>query len=154
MIITDTTFDHCYFTDVLFDHCDFSNAKFEESLIKKCSFKSCKTLGMQVNNSILDHVTYEECMMSYSSFYHTQIKEVHYYSSQLNESFFTNCQIKASFSESDLTMTEIDHTSFKGIDLSSALISGIRITPYDLKGAIIGADQAIDLVPLLGVILK
>ena len=73
----------------------------------------------------------------------------------MKESFLTDCTLKDThFLECDLTGSEIDHTALKGIDLSTCQLAALRISPMDLKGALISEWQAIDLVGLLGVIIK
>ena len=65
--------------------------------------------------------------------------------SKLKKFNLTNC---------DLTKSSIMSTSLNGIDLSSDNINGIKIGVEDLNGSIIDATQSVQIVGILGVIIK
>ena len=53
--------------------------------------------------------------------------------------------------ENDLTRSQWSHTPLKGMDVSTCRLDGIRITPSDLQGLRISAEQALILCGLLGI---
>ena len=58
------------------------------------------------------------------------------------------------FSDCDLRKIQLLHTPLDGIDLRSCKIGGLKLNINDLKGAIVTAQQAIDLVSFLGVMVR
>jgi uncharacterized protein YjbI with pentapeptide repeats len=60
---------------------------------------------------------------------------------------------KASFDECDLTRADLFRTPLRGVDLSSCNIAGISVsdTREELRGLVIGVEQAQDVVGMLGV---
>ena len=59
-----------------------------------------------------------------------------------------------SYTHLDLVEADFSHAPLRGIDLRTSRISGITLNISDLKGAVITSLQAIDLLPLLGVIIE
>ncbi len=58
------------------------------------------------------------------------------------------------FDQVNLTSTEFQNTYLKGIDISTCMIRNTRFDIWSLKGALIDPFQAVDLITLLGVIVK
>ena len=70
---------------------------------------------------------------------------------------FTHSQIDitcVAFESCDLVEADFSHAPLRGIDLRTSRISGITLNISDLKGAVITSLQAMDLLPLLGVIIE
>ena len=69
---------------------------------------------------------------------------------------FNDCRFSSvAFDSCDLVEADFSHAPLRGIDLRTSLrISGITLNTSDLKGAIITSLQAMDLLPLLGVIIE
>ena len=73
--ITNCTFSHiqfsacklksCHFTDVRFEHCDLSNISFAESSLFRVEFISCKLVGTNLPETILNHLTMKDCNARY-----------------------------------------------------------------------------------------
>ena len=53
-----------------------------------------------------------------------------------------------------LRSTEFSHTPLRGIDLRQSQLGDLRLTVDDLRGAIVAPSQALDLLPLLGVVVR
>ena len=58
------------------------------------------------------------------------------------------------FSDCDLRKIQLLHTPLDGIDLRSCEIGGLKLNLSDLKGAIVTAQQAIELAAFLGIIIQ
>lgn len=68
---------------------------------------------------------------------------------------FNDCRFSSvAFDSCDLVEADFSHAPLRGIDLRTSRISGITLNTSDLKGAIITSLQAMDLLPLLGVIIE
>ena len=73
----------------------------------------------------------------------------------LRNSYFQENKLKnLYFQKADLTQAQFTKTSLKDIDLSTSIIVGIAISIEDIRGAMIDAYQAIDLLYLLGIKIK
>ena len=69
--ITNCTFSHVlfnncrlkatHFTDVRFEHCDLSNISFAESSLFRVEFISCKLVGTNLPETILNHCRMRDC---------------------------------------------------------------------------------------------
>lgn len=150
-IVKGSTFFNC-----LFDKCEMSNILIVESGIHMCLFKNshnvgtryidCKIRNSEFNNShmkfsIISSVTFDsvdfiECNIEQGSFSDTKfIKEI----------IFDNC---------NLIDSEFYDTHLKGVDVSNSKIEGISVNPNDIKGLIVNEAQAIDLIYLLGIVIK
>ena len=70
----------------------------------------------------------------------------------LEEADCSELKIKGlELSDCDLKRIQLLHTPLEGIDLRSCEIAGLRLAVEDLRGAVVTAEQAIDLVSFLGV---
>ena len=58
------------------------------------------------------------------------------------------------FSQCNIVDAEFMDTNLKGVDVSSSKIEGIRVSPVNVKGMIVNEVQAIDLIYLLGIVIK
>ena len=77
-VFTDVSFRHMECTDVLFDKCDVSNADFSGSIIHRTAFQHSKLLGLNLADSAMRHVRFEDCLAHYSSFSYSNMKHVRF----------------------------------------------------------------------------
>ena len=92
--ITNCTFSHiqfsacklksCHFTDVRFEHCDLSNISFAESSLFRVEFISCKLVGTNLPETILNHLTMKDCNARY----------LNLSMSKINQARFTSCDLQ------------------------------------------------------------
>ena len=144
------------FIDVIFDNCNFSNSSFENSAFIRCEFNNCKLIGCNFAEARIYNVTFNETNANYINLSMSSIENVCFDKTVLRNANFQENKLKNVYfqNSTDLTQAQIFKTSFKNIDLSEAIIEGIAISQEDIKGAIIDASQAIDLLYLLGVKIK
>ena len=73
----------------------------------------------------------------------------------LRNGSLNDCRFSSvAFESCDLVEADFSHAPLRGIDLRTSRISGITLNISDLKGAVITSLQAMDLLPLLGVIIE
>lgn len=92
--------------------------------------------------------------MNYSSFADNVWEKTNVTGCKFREASLTGVKMKkVKFDTVDLTKTDLYHTSFKGIDLSSCVLEGNIFSEglTELKGATVSAMQAVSIVNLLGV---
>ena len=73
----------------------------------------------------------------------------------LTEAALNDCRLDGvAFEGCTLRSTEFSHTPLRGIDLRQSQLGDLRLTVDDLRGAIVAPSQALDLLPLLGVVVR
>lgn len=155
MTLSQTHFDNCYFIDVLFKNCDLSNAHFNKSLLRRVSFSHCKIMGSDFVEDMMELVHFENVLGHYANFSSLHNKGLSFLSCDLSNGYFTSCEMKkTTFEDTKLLACEFLGSPLRDIDLSSDVITGIRINPQDIAGATIDEWQAIDIVGLLRIKIK
>ncbi|MDD3037348.1 pentapeptide repeat-containing protein [Bacteroides sp.] len=148
-------FNSSQLTDVRFENCDLSNISFAESSLYRVEFISCKLLGTNLSGTTLNHVLLHDCNAGYINLAMSKMNQVRFTNSLFRSGIFHDCRLSCiAFESCDLVEADFSHTSLRGIDLRTSRISGLTINISDLKGAIITSLQAMDLLPLLGVIIE
>lgn len=111
----------------MFENCTFTDCDFERSSFVDVTFISC-----DLSNSSLD-------------------------SSYLSRCEFRSCNLKAfKTSGSKYLSTSFFRTALGGVDFSTCLVSGLRVsdTFRELRNAVFSANQAVELSMLLGIRIK
>lgn len=154
------TFSECHFrssqlTDVRFENCDLSNISFAESSFYRVEFISCKLLGTNLAGTTLNHVLLHDCNAGYINLSMSKMNQVRFSQSLFRNGSLNDCRpASVAFENCDLVEADFSHTPLRGIDLRTSRISGISLNISDLRGAVISSLQAMDLLPLLGVIIE
>ena len=135
--------------------CDLSCANLAEAYLARTRLVGCKLEGALLNKAFLRSVRLDECMCRYANFGETTLEGVRLTSCDLRESFVNEVRLRKGtrLEKCDLTRADLFRTSLRGIDLTTCQIAGIGVsdTHAELKGALIAAHQAVDLVGMLGV---
>lgn len=161
-------FDHCglcgtnmrkaSFYDCTFTGCDFSNALLEGAYFARSRFVGCKLEGAQLTGAFLRSSRMVDCVCRYANMGELTLEGALLQGCDLREAFLNEVQFRkrTRLERCDLTRTDLFRTSLKGMDLSTCNIAGLLVsdTRQELRGAIIDAEQAVDLVGLLGVQIK
>ena len=100
-------------TDVLFDKCDVSNADFSGSIIHRTAFQHSKLLGLNLADSAMRHVRFEDCLAHYSSFSYSNMKHVRFDSCGLSESEWNDAVLEYT----DLDVCDLNGANFIGTSL-------------------------------------
>lgn len=143
------SFDRCRF-----DSCDFSNARMAVSYWRDCAVRESRLVGCDLHHSYLTRSLFERCACSYINLSESKLEQVRFQDCDLHEASLAQLRLKRlTFESCDLTRAELFGTRLRGVDLSSCGIQALRVsdTFFELRGAKIGVDQAVDLVGLLGV---
>lgn len=138
-------YDHCVFTG-----CDLSNADLSESRFIDCEFINCnldlvklvktvfrdvKFTGCKMQGLFFDSCdgfglafSFDNCLLSHSSFYQTKIKKTVFQSSKLIGVDFTGCDLTgSSFKDCELTNAKFETTIADRCDFREA--HGYSIDP-------------------------
>ena len=138
-----------------FEHCDLSNILFAESSLFRVEFISCKLVGTNLPETILNHCRMQDCNARYLNFSMSKINQAEFTTCDLRNSDFNDCKLTSiAFTNCELVEAEFSHTPLSGIDLSDSHIEGIHVNLPDIRGAIVSTHQAMDLTSLLGLVIK
>jgi len=152
--LIDDRFEKCFFTDIVFENCDLSNSYFTDCNFTRCSFINCKLVGSNIIETILCDITLKNSNCSYINFSEVVFRAVLLKENNLSNSIINSCKIETiKFDNCIFINSQIHHTNLKGVDFSTSDITGIGISPQELKGAIVNSVQALDLSKLLGIII-
>lgn len=163
--INNCTFSHVVFrecelkwgqlTDVRFENCDLSNISFAGTTFYRVEFISCKLLGTNLSETTLNHVRMEGCSSRYINLAMSKMRTVRFTNCDFRTGSFNDSKLlAAAFDNCELTEADFSHTPLKGIDLRTNRIAGIQLNIADLRGAIVNPMQAMELLPMLGVVIE
>lgn len=153
-------FEDCRFPmidmiDTVFENCEVLNLQFSEGAIHRIHFTHCRLMGIEILDSTLKNVTFTECNARYANLSGNQIKQTQFIKSDLSSSSFIQCgYTKTVYDHCKLKESEFYNTSLSGMDLSTSDIEGIGVSQNMLAGAIVNEEQALQLVRLLGIVIK
>ena len=145
------------FTDVVFENCDLSNSRFYEAYFQRVRFVGCKLVGTDAVDALLRNVTFDDSLMRMLNLSGAKLTGVTFTDCDLTEASLRMLQEmkRISLTRCDLTRAELTQTRLKGLDLTTCRLQGLQLTgAYELTGAYVSPDQAIQLSSLLGVLLK
>jgi uncharacterized protein YjbI with pentapeptide repeats len=127
------TFKRCDFTgadfgsnkflDCIFDGCNLSMIKLNGATLNDVQFKHCKILGVLFYEcqDFLFSVSFDTCMMDYSSFMRKKMVKTKFSKSSLKEANFTQTNLAGSvFEQSDLAGTIFNQTDLSSVNFTSA----------------------------------
>lgn len=165
-------FEHCTFSQCNFLECDLSNIIFSECRLENCDFSmttlnntafqkvhfaDCKMLGLRFDhcNPFLFAVTFEKCLLNFSSFYKVNLKATSFVGCMLQEVEFTETNLtSASFDECDLGGAIFEYANLEKADFRTASnfsihpetnsIKQARFSSHNLAGLLYRYDIIID----------
>lgn len=163
------TFENAVFRDCLFERVDLRDCTFRDTV-----FESCRFIGCAMDGAWLDRVDMIDCSapgvsmlrarlarvravstdFSYANLSETSIDRLRLEGCKLREVALQRSKLKrVRWDSCDLTSLDVFGTPLTGIDVSSCLFAAPVLSGdyRELRGAVVSADQALDLVRLLGV---
>ena len=127
----------------------------QKALFFGLEFISCKLVGTNLPETILNHCRMQDCNARYLNFSMSKINQAEFTTCDLRNSDFNDCKLTSiAFTNCELVEAEFSHTPLRGIDLSDSHIEGIHVNLPDIRGAIVSTHQAMDLTSLLGLVIK
>lgn len=142
-------------SDVRFENCDLSNCSFAASSLHRVEFIGCKLVGTDLSATTLNHVSIRQGSGLYINLSMSKMNQVSFQGCDFRNGTFNDCRFTAvELPDTILIDSDFSHSSLRGIDLRTARISGIVLSPADLRGTIVSSLQAMELLPLLGVIIS
>ena len=142
------------FVDVEFRDCDLSLCRFDDAYFERCRFVSCKGMNLGITDSRIRNTTFALSKLPYSQWDQSKLTDVDLDGIDLESASMANMRlIRFTVSNSRFIRTNFFKTMLNGVDFSRCelLAPIVSSPPEELRGAKIGAHQAIDLVTLFGV---
>ncbi len=142
------------FTDVIFRSCNFSGADLSDCYFKRCLFDSVKAVGACFTDSRFHDTAFTNTMLGSANFTGSKFDAAELTDCTAAGIFLSGCVFKKTeFTQCDLSGGEFCESSLDGIDVSSCIFEGIRVSEGapELRGLTVNAYQATELVKLLGV---
>jgi len=131
---------------------DFANSDWTGGAFRRCRVERCRLTGLIASECVLDNVCFADCTVDLSVFMQSEFKSVIFDRCRLTEASFDGADLRrARFNDCDLTSAVFVRADMNGADLRGSRLCGVAARPQDLRGAVIDASQAADLVHLLQV---
>jgi fluoroquinolone resistance protein len=121
---SEAEFASCKFIDCVFEHCNLSMIKLDRTTLNNVVFKDCKIMGVNFSaaEDFLFTVSFDSCMLDYSSFMQKKMPKTSFKKSSLKEVTFTQAILTASvFDECNLLETVFRQTDLTSVNFSTAL---------------------------------
>lgn len=150
----DSKFTQPRLYDATFTTSDLSGCILERAVGQRLEFRDCRALGLGFSGAVLEDLRVAGGDWRYALFLEARLKNTSFENLDLREASFQGANLTGvRFAGCELSRADFRDVNLTGTDFRGSRIRGMIVHPKDVKGAIIGAEQAIDLVHLLGVSL-
>ena len=151
-----STIKSCTFYNCLFEKCELSNILFVECGIQVSLFDKCHMVGTRFIESKLKYDEFNSTHMKYSIISGVDVNDSEFIECNMEQINISDTRFNKDviFNQCKMIEMEVMDTSLSGVDVSSSNIEGMVISPDNVKGLIVNEAQAIDLIYLLGVVIK
>jgi fluoroquinolone resistance protein len=154
-------FEHCTFDGCRFALCDLGVAKVRNSKVQDTTFTHCKMIGIDWTKlrPLAPHValaaTFDNCTLSYSSFYGMEAPRLVILACVAHEVDFGDADLHdASLARTDLMGSTFLHTNLGGADLRGASNYAIDARHNTLAKARFSLPEAVSLLQSLDIIVE
>lgn len=154
---SDSDLSTIVFTECEFKGCNLSMVKLAKTTLNDVKFIDGKMLGLNFEdcNELLFSVSFEHCILNFSSFYKRVLKKTPFKNCSLLEADFTEADLtNAVFDHCDLARTKFEHTILEKADFRTAFnysidpqlnrIKKARFTQSGIAGLLDRYDIVID----------
>lgn len=142
-------------TDSRFEGDDFANVSLDKAYLRRVALVGCRMIGSVITDGDLEDVLFQRCRLDLARQWNTRYVSVRFEHCSLREASFDGSNLAGvTFYKCDLSAADFRNTRLRGADFRGSIIDGIKITSQELTGAIIDPLQAVQLVELLGVVVR
>lgn len=137
------------FIDCEFNGCNFSLTNLTRTGMRDIKFIGCKLLGLHFNTckDFLFAVSFQNCVVTISSFHKLKIKKTIFASTKLEEVDFTEADLSGSvFNNCNLSKTVFDKTILQKVDFRTAFNYSINPVKNDIKKAKFSLPEIVGLL--------
>ena len=130
---------------------DAANADLEQSGWNSSEVADSRFTGVHLNSANLGNTIFTECRMNLLQCQQSRLQNIRFEKCDLRGAFFNMSSMSGTvFHGSDLTGADFSGATISGCDLRRAIIEDIRVSPEQMQGVIVTADQALYLARLFG----
>lgn len=141
--------------DCRFEAGDFASCTLDKAYMRRVELIGCRLLGATLAEADLRDVLFARCNANLAHFWNTRFRAVRFEHCTLHEASFDGADLTgAVFYKCDLSGADLRNTRLKGADLRGSSLAGIKINSNDVAGAVIDPIQALELIQLLGVVVR
>jgi uncharacterized protein YjbI with pentapeptide repeats len=141
--------------DVQLETCDLTGADWEQARLQRVVFNGCRLMGAQLLEARCEDVVFHDCTLESAIFASATFKAVRFENCKLCEAAFTEADLThVGFQRCDLTHADLRGSKLSGADFRGSIINGLQVGAKEMQGAIIDPTQAVQVVSLLGLIVK
>ena len=152
--LSGTDFSTTKFLECTFESCNLSMAKFDRTTMTDVAFKGCKLMGINfsITQSFMFSVSFEDCVLDYSSFMHKKMVKTIFKKTSLKEVTFSRAVLTGSvFDECDLNSAIFNQTDLTSVNFSTAYNYIIEPELNNIKKAIFSAQGLPGLLTSYGI---
>lgn len=144
------------FLQVDFSECDFSHIDFTGSHFIKCTFTSCKGLGMRASECVWKDSLVTDCNFSYSDFTADEIRKTTFRQTDFSDTALVELKGNGSFLSCNLSFSSIQRTRLADFTLHGSTFDSLYCSEdyREFRGSELDVDQALSLSLLLGIKLR
>lgn len=130
---------------------DAANAIFDQSGWSGSEVVGSRFTGAQMNGCRLNQTVFTECRMNLMQCQESKLRDIRFEKCDLRGAYFNMSAMSGTvFAGSDLTGADFSGAEIRGCDFRRAIIEDIRVSPDQMHGVIVTADQALYLARLFG----
>lgn len=147
-------FRDCTFRDVRFESCRFIGCAMDKAWLNRVDIKDCSAPGTSFLQARLAQVDIRSSDLSYANLSETSVDRLAVHDCRMREAALQRAKLKhVRLDACDLTRIDVFGTPLAGIDVSSCVFAAPVLSGdyRELRGAVVSAEQAVDLARLLGV---
>lgn len=139
-------------SDLIFEDCNLEGLRLEGAILERVEFRGCRLLGFAAPAASFEDVLFDHCDARYARLLDVKAGTLEGHSTMLREASFQSAELTNTvFHDCDLRKCDFRDSRLVGADFRGSRLEALVIHPKDLFGAVIAAEQAVDLISLLGV---
>ena len=145
------------FTECEFIGCNMSLVKLNNTAFNAIRFIDCKLQGVsfELCNTFLFSVSFEKCILNYTSFYKRTLKKTRFSGCTIHEADFTEADLSASvFDNCDLNNTRFENTLLEKTDFRSSFNFTIDPDKNKIKKAVFSVPGVLSLLEKFDIVIK
>lgn len=141
--------------DSLMETCEMSGCEWETAFFRRVIFQGCRLMGTQILEGFFEDVEFIDCQMEELSVVSAKFKNCRFSKCAIRKASFDGADLTGvAFSDCDISEADFHLAKLIGTDFRTAKIGGLRVGVEEMRGAIIAPYQALQVVGLLGVVVK
>ncbi len=155
VVLTQSHFAGLRIFDSRLEGCELSGVQWEASRFRRVELRGCRLLGADLSQASFEDVLFYDCKGERAIFLSAAFKAVRFEKCDFREASFEGADLTgAIFAECNLRKADLRGAKLAGADLRTSIIDGMQVGIKELQGAIIDPLQAVQVVSLLGLVVK